>query len=157
MVTTGFCLWGGGGYMGVGSLAKPCSVDATHGNRVKGNLFRIGGIVNVVHIEARHGLFGTAPRNIGDEFAVLNQRVANDLHLVVVGIGRMGNLADQARILWIGNIQNRQGHFACPHMGNVGVLAVLDNLHPIATSIQIVMADKASLLCVALLLHLTEV
>ena len=41
-------------------------------------------------------------------------------------------------------------------MGDVGILAVLDDLHPVAAAVQVVMADQPRLLRVALRPHLAQ-
>ena len=115
------------------------------------DLARLGRILDAVNFDPR--LVGHA---IGDRlveigpFLVLNQNVADDLHLMGVGIRRVGHLGDQTRLGGIGDVENAQRHRRSAKMSQINVAAMLEQLHAIAMAVQIVMADHPHIQAFAL-------
>ena len=113
------------------------------GHGVEADGAGVGGVVEGVDVEASDGgRVGGGAAEIG-LLAVLDEDVTDDLHLVVVGVGRMLDLADDARVGGIGAVEDGERQRAQPDMGDVDELAALDDLHGVADAIKVAVADEA--------------
>ena len=74
-------------------------------------------------------------------FLILNQNVADDLHLMRMGIIRMRHLGDQTRLARVGDVENAQRHRRGAKVRQIDIAPMFDELHAVAMTVQVMMAD----------------
>ena len=145
------------GQMGVGHVAEPDPMDAAAaGHVVERNLLRVGGIVEVVDDDSGLGRIVVSPLYVSDVLAVLNHDVPDDLNLMAVSIFRLRDLTNQLGVLGIGDVENREGEVVVADVGDVNEVVLLHDLHGVADAVQVVVADEAGVLGLALGGHVAE-
>ena len=124
------------------AVGEPHAVHAFSGEFETADLARLGGIFDAVDLDA--GFVGCARRQVPIEIRpllILDQDIAGDLDFVRVRVGRMRHLRDHAWIARIGHVDDAQRHRRSAEMSQVNVTSLLQHLHAVAVTVQIMMAD----------------
>src|SRR5688572_2896549 len=128
--------------MSVLAVSEPHAVHAFSRQLEITDLARFSGISNVIDADA--GFVGNIGGKISIEIRtllILNQNIAGDLHLVGMRIGWMRHLAHHFWIRRISRIHDAERHRRSSEMSNVDVATILEQLHAVAMTVQIMMAD----------------
>ena len=107
------------------------------------DLLRLERIVEPVDRDAGRVRPQRLLRTVGESLVVDQQQPVRHLHLVRVGVGGCVPLRHQLGTIRSGYVEDRRARSGCPRVPDVQRVAVTHDLHAVASSAQVVLAEES--------------